>query len=43
MQTTKHFSKTDAITEAKRVYGADFKDSVKVEHNGAFWVLSKKV
>lgn len=43
MQTTKHFSRTDAIIEAKRIFGADFKDSVKIEHDGAFWVLSEQL
>lgn len=43
MQATKHFSRTDAINEAKRIYGAEFKDSVKIEHNGAFWVLSEQL
>lgn len=42
MQTTKHFTRTDAINEAKRIFGASFKDSVKIEHDGAFWVLSEK-
>lgn len=40
MKTTRHFSRTEAINEAKRVYGPDFKNFVKLEHNGAFWVLS---
>lgn len=43
MQTTKHFTRTDAINEAKRIYGADFKDSVKIEHDGAFWLLSEQL
>jgi hypothetical protein len=42
MQTTKHFTRTDAITEAKRIFGADFKASAKLEHDGAFWILSEK-
>lgn len=42
MQTTKHFTRTDAITEAKRIYGAAFKDHVTLVHDGAFWVLSSK-
>ena len=43
MQTTRHFSRTEAITEAKRVYGKDWKESVKLEHDGAFWVLSEQL
>jgi hypothetical protein len=43
MQTTKHFTRTDAINEAKRIFGASFKDSVKIEHDGAFWVLSEQL
>lgn len=43
MQTTRHFTKTDAINEAKRIFGASFKDSVKIEHDGAFWVLSEQL
>lgn len=42
MKSTKHFTRTDAITEAKRVYGAAFKDHVTLVHDGAFWVLSQK-
>ena len=42
MKSSKHFTRTDAITEAKRIYGASFKESVKIEHDGAFWVLSQK-
>ena len=42
MKTSKHFSRTEAITEAKRVFGVNFKDFVKLEHDGAFWVLSEK-
>ena len=42
MTTSRHFSRTEAITEAKRVYGKDWKESVKLEHDGAFWVLSVK-
>ena len=38
MQATRHFTKTEAINEAKRIFGADFKHSVKIEHDGAFWV-----
>ena len=41
MTTSRHFSRTDAITEAKRIFGADFKHRVKIEHDGAFWVLSE--
>lgn len=43
MKTTHHFSRNEAITEAKRVYGSEFKHSVNLEHNGAFWVLSEKL
>lgn len=43
MQATRHFTKTDAINEAKRIFGASFKDSVKIEHDGAFWVLSEQL
>lgn len=42
MKTTHHFTRTDAINEAKRIYSMGFKDKVKLEHNGAFWVLSDR-
>lgn len=42
MKATKHFTRTDAIKEAKRVYGASFKDNVTLVHDGAFWVLAQK-
>lgn len=43
MNTTHHFTRTDAIAEAKRVFGKDWKKSAKLEHNGAFWVLSEQL
>lgn len=42
MKSTKHFTRTAAISEAKRIYGASFKDHVTLTHDGAFWVLSSK-
>lgn len=43
MNTTRHFTRTDAIAEAKRLHGKDWKESVKLEHDGAFWSLSTKL
>ena len=42
MKATKHFTRTDAINEAKRIYGASFKEHVTLVHDGAFWVLTSK-
>lgn len=40
---SKHFTKTEAIAEAKTLFGADWKQAAKVEHDGAFWCVSAQL
>ena len=40
---SKHFTRTEAIAEAKALFGADWKNAAKIEHDGAFWCVSEQL
>lgn len=40
---SKHFTRTEAIAEAKTLFGADWKNAAKIEHDGAFWCVSEQL
>lgn len=40
---SKHFTRAEAIAEAKTLFGADWKNAAKIEHDGAFWCVSEQL